>query len=130
MKSKITLVARVLLGLIYFVFGLNGFLNFIPMTPPPMPEAAMDYMKGLMAAGYFMPLLKGAETLGGFMLLSGLAAPIGLLILTPITLHILLFHACMTPGIQNSALPIFMCILHALVALRFWGSYRPLFRRD
>lgn len=129
MKSKITLVARILLGLIYFVFGLNGFLNFIPMTPPPMPEAATQFMTGMMAAPYFMPVLKGAEALGGFLLLTGFAAPVGLLILAPITLQIVLFHGVMTPGVSNIVLPAAMVVLHGLAAWRYWGLYRPLFRR-
>ncbi len=50
------LTARVLLGLLYFVFGLNGFLGSIPV--PPMPEAAGALMGGLSTMGYFFPLLQ------------------------------------------------------------------------
>lgn len=129
MKSKVTLVARVILGLIYFVFGLNHFVGFMPMTPPPMPEAATEYMKGMMAAGYFMPLLKGTETIGGFLLLIGYAAPLALVVLAPITLHIVLFHGCLTPGVQNIVMPIIMAVAHIVAAVRYWPTYRQLFKK-
>ena len=95
-----------------------------------MPEAASNFMQGMMAAPYFFPVLKATETLGGFLLLSGIAAPVGLLILTPITLHILLFHGLLTPGLENLILPLVMCVLHALSTLRFWAVYAPLFKKD
>jgi len=129
MKSKITLISRVFLGLIYFVFGLNFFVEFIPMTPPPMPEAATTYMQGMMAATYFMPLLKATETIGGVLLLLGFAAPLALVVLAPITLHIVLFHGCLTPGVQNIVIPAIMAVLHVIAATRYWGIYRPLFRK-
>lgn len=129
MKSKIPFAARMLLGLIYFVFGLNGFLNFIPMTPPPMPEAATAFMSGMMGTGYFFPVLKGTEVLGGLMLLSGIAAPLGLVLLAPVTVHIFLYHAFMTPGLENLPMPVAMVILHAVAAMAYWRLYRPLFSK-
>ncbi len=127
MKSKISLIARLILGLIYFVFGLNGFFNFLPVTPPPMPEAATAYFTGLMGTGYFMPLLKATETLGGLSLVSGIGAPVALVILAPITLHILLFHAFFTPELQNLLMPVLMTLFHLLAATTYWHLYRPLF---
>lgn len=126
MKNKMMFGSRLLLGLMYFVFGLNGFLNFIP-APPTMPEGAMAFMKGMMAAPYFMPLLKGTEVIGGFLLLSGFAAPLALVILAPITLQILFFHFFLTPGLQNSAMPLVMVALHVAAAMAYWPLYRPLF---
>ena len=61
MKNKIHLALRIFLGLIYFVFGLNGFLNFIPV--PPMPEAMTTFMGAMLNTGYFFPLLKGTEVI-------------------------------------------------------------------
>lgn len=127
MLSKVTVGTRVLLGLIYFVFGLNGFLNFIPV--PPMPENIVSFMTALMNTGYFMPVLKGTEVIGGAMLLTGIGAPLALVILAPITIQIFLFHAVMTPGIQNLVMPILMIILHAATASKYWHLYRGLFSR-
>jgi putative oxidoreductase len=124
----VTLGARVLLGLIYFVFGLNGFLNFIPV--PPMPETVAHFMGALANTGYFFPVLKATETICGLLLLTGIFAPVALVVLAPITLQIFLFHLFMTPEPQNSVLPVVMIILHVLAMLRYKNVYRPLFRRD
>lgn len=127
MQNKVFFAAKILLGLIYFVFGLNGFLNFIPV--PPMEEPVLSFMTALINTGYFLPVLKGTEVIGGAMLLTGIAAPVALVILAPITIQIFLFHAVMTPGIQNLIMPIVMIVLHVAAAMKFWHLYRGLFSR-
>ena len=127
MQNKLYLAARILLGLIYFVFGLNGFLNFIPV--PPMEEPVLSFMTALMNTGYFFPVLKGTEVICGAMLLTGIAAPLSLVILAPITIQIFLFHAVMTPGISNLVMPIVMIVLHLGAAMKYWHLYRGLFSR-
>ena len=129
MKTKILISSRLVLGLIYFVFGLNGFLHFLPMKFPPMSDVAMAYVKGLMGVGYFMPVLSGTQVVGGFLLLVGFAAPLGLVILAPVTVQILLFHFYLTPGWQNLVLPGVMAVLHLTAITAYWGIYRPLFSR-
>ena len=62
MRSKAVIVARVLLGLVFFVFGLNGFLHWFPL--PTMKGAAAEFMDGFVASGYF-PLLFGTYTITG-----------------------------------------------------------------
>ena len=69
MKNKTAKVALILLGLIYFIFGLNGLHPFLPMTPPPMSTQASGFMTGMMGTGYFFPVLKMTETVGGLLLL-------------------------------------------------------------
>ena len=127
MKTKISTGARLLLGLIYFVFGLNGFLNFIP--PQPLPETAMGYLGGLASSGYFIPVLSATQTFSGLLLLSGFAAPVALVILAPITLQIFLFHAFLTPGLQNLVIPLLLLALHFTAASAYWRIYRPLFSK-
>jgi uncharacterized membrane protein YphA (DoxX/SURF4 family) len=122
------MVSRILLGLIYTVFGLNGFLQFLPI--PPMPEAAQTFMMGLASSGYFFPVLKGTEVLGGLMLLGGVAAPVALVVLAPITLQIFLFHAVLTPGFENLLMPLYMILLHGVSASGYWDRYAPLFRKS
>ncbi|XGC80629.1 DoxX family membrane protein [Bdellovibrio bacteriovorus] len=129
MKNKLPLIARILLGLIYFVFGLNGFLNFIP-APATMPEATVAFFNGMMSTGYFFPVLKATETIGGLLLLSGFAAPLALVILAPITIHIALFHGILTPGLENFVMPLLMIILHVAAAMAYWPMYKPLFNRQ
>lgn len=88
--------ARVLLGLIFFVFGLNGFLHFIPQ-PPPEGEAAA-FLGALFAAGYMFPVIKGVEVLAGLALLGNRFVPLALTVLAPITVNIALFHLFLAPA--------------------------------
>lgn len=124
---KIQTIARYLLGLIFFVFGLNGFLQFLPQ--PPLPESAMAFMGGLASTGYFFPVLKATEVIAGVLLLSGFAAPLALVILAPISIQIFLFHAILTPGLANLVLPLAIVALHVTAATAYWGIYRPLFNK-
>jgi putative oxidoreductase len=123
--QKASTVSRYLLGLIYFVFGLNGFLQFLPM--PPLPESAMSFMGGLAGSGYFFPFLKGTEVVMGALLLAGFAVPLAYIVLAPITINILLFHFILTPGLQNSVLPIFMVILSLVGAYNYKDLFIQLF---
>ena len=127
MRAKIPTGARLLLGLIYFVFGLNGLFNFLPS--PPMPETAMGFLGGLVSSGYFLPVLAATQTITGFLLLTGFAVPLALIILAPITLQIFLFHMFLTPGLSNLILPLLMGILHITAASAYWRLYRPLFSK-
>ncbi len=132
MIANIQCGARIILGLIYAVFGGMGlamFLGFLQMPQPTMPEAAGAFMKGMMGTGYFFPLLKSTEVVGGILLLTGLAAPFALVVLAPITLHILLFHAYLTPGIENAALPAAMVVLHIIAMTGYTKAYGPLFKK-
>jgi putative oxidoreductase len=91
--AKIQVAARVVLGLIYFVFGLMGLaiaFGLMKMPESSMSPAAMEFMKGIMGSGYFLPFLKITETSCGFLLLIGLWAPLALVILAPITLNIIM----------------------------------------
>lgn len=125
--NKIAFGAQVVLGLIFFVFGLNGFLNFIP-APTGMPDGAMAYLGGLMAAPYFFPVLKATEIVGGLALLVNRFAALALVVLAPIVIQIFLFHAILTPGISNVVLPLVMVILSIIIAYAHRQKYAPLLR--
>jgi putative oxidoreductase len=127
MKTKLPTVARLLLGLIYVVFSVSGLLNLLPQ--PSMSDKAMGFIGGLASSGYFLPVLAATEIIGGLLLLTGVAAPLALLILAPVTLHIFLFHAFLTPGWHNLVLPLCMGVLHLTAASVYWRMYRPLFSR-
>ncbi len=96
MRPKIDMGAQALLGLIFFVFGLNGFFEFMPM--PEMGEKAGSYMGGLAATGYFFPVLKLVEIVTGLLLLTRFFAPLALVVLAPVVVQILLFHVFLEPG--------------------------------
>jgi putative oxidoreductase len=84
-----TIIARVLLGLVFFVFGLNVFLNFIPMPAPPKNQAGA-FMGALFSSGYIYAI-KCFEIAGGFLLLIGRKVPLGLTLLGPVVVNILLY---------------------------------------
>ncbi|MGE0267125.1 MAG: acyltransferase [Candidatus Omnitrophota bacterium] len=133
MARKIQLGARILLGLIYLVFGGMGLamaLGLMTMPEQPaMPPAAMAFMEGMMGTGYFFPLLKITEVIGGLLLLTGLAAPLSLVILAPVTLHIFLYHAFLTPGVNEMVLPAVMGLLQIIAMSGYWKKYKPLFSK-
>lgn len=129
MKPIVPKIARYIIALIFFVFGGAGLFNLFP-PPPNMPEKLQTFMTGIMAAGYFFPLLKGTETLCGLLLLVGVAPALMLVILAPITINIFFTHAFLTPGIENLVLPIFMVICHGVAAVGYWKVYKPLFDKN
>ncbi len=90
-------VARVLLGLVFFVFGLEGFLHFMP-KPTGMPAGAMDFAMAMMKTGYLFQLLKGTETLCGLLLLLNRFVPLALAVLAPIVVNIVAFDLFLAPS--------------------------------
>lgn len=120
MTRILPLVARVLLGLIFFVFGLNGFLHFLPM--PPHPGPADDFGRALAATGYMFPLLKGTEVVAGAALLAGRWVPLALTVLAPIVVNIAAFHIFLTPG--EPAMAILLVFLLAFLAWTYRSSFR------
>ncbi|HEY3404486.1 MAG TPA: hypothetical protein VGK59_13950 [Ohtaekwangia sp.] len=125
-KSVSAIAARIVLGLIYLVFGLNFFLQFLPM-PASSGSVADAFVGGLFQSGYFFPMLKGIEVVLGVFLLVGLFVPLALVILMPISLNILLFHAFLTPG--NTAMGIVILLVHLYLAWAYRDYYKPLFNR-
>ena len=120
MLSKAVTASRILLGLIFVVFGLNGFLHFLPQPPVSGPPAA--FAGALFASGYFFPLLKGTEVASGLLLLSGRYVPLALTVLASVIVNILAFHVFLAPA----GLPLPLVIL-ALELFLAWG-YRSAFR--
>ena len=86
------LIARNLLGLMFVVFGLNGFLHFIPEPPPT--GLALQYFSLLLQAHYMVPVF-ALQILGGLILLSNRYVPLGLVLLGPVIANILLYHILM-----------------------------------
>lgn len=124
MKTGI-LIARLLLGLIFTVFGLNGFLHFLSMPPPPEP--AMAFFGAMAATGYLIPLLFITQIVGGALLLLGLV-PLALVILAGVIVNIVAFHLFLAPG--GLPLAIIVAALAAFLAWAHRDAYSPLFGRS
>ena len=114
----VTLVARLLMGLIFLGSGIAFFFT----TPPPMEGPIADFMKGMMATGYFFYLLKGAEIVCGALLLSGFFVPLALVILAPVVLNIFLVHTFMMP--QGLPMAVLLGVFEIYLAF-FSKEYSP-----
>ena len=91
----LTIIGRILLGLIFVFFGSNGFLHFLPM--PPLPQGVTgEYLHAFFASGYVY-VISGFQVLGGLLLLIGRFVPLGLTILAAIIVNIWTFHLLMAP---------------------------------
>lgn len=95
-----TLVARILVGLPFFLLGLDHFAKVLTMPAPDFPENAMKFITALSASGY-LNVVKALEVVGGAMLLSGRMAPLGLVLATPVAVNIALFDVLLVgqPGL-------------------------------
>jgi uncharacterized membrane protein YphA (DoxX/SURF4 family) len=122
MNSKVVVVARVLLGLIFFVFGLNFFFHFFAM--PPMPGPGGAFAGAMFATGYLFVLLKVFEVACGVLLLAGRFVPLALALLAPIVLNIVCFHAFLAPS--GIALPVVVLVLELFLAWSYREAYRPM----
>ena len=89
---------RVLLGLLFAVFRLNGLLNFLPQPSTPMPPAATAFLGALMATGYMLPLIFTTQVIVGVLLLSNRFVPLALTLLAPFMVNSILFHVFLEPS--------------------------------
>jgi putative oxidoreductase len=89
------LIARILLGLIFLFFGLNGFLNFLHAPMPPGP--AGQYL-ALLGPTFYMKFVCLVQLIGGVLLLSGQFIPLALILLGPVIVNIILFHISLQPA--------------------------------
>jgi putative oxidoreductase len=97
------LISRLLLGLVFFVFGLNGFLQFIPMKEMPT-GLALQFITALMQSHYVL-VVSGTQLLAGFLLLANRYVPFALAILGPVIVNILCYHIFLwTQGIPIAIL--------------------------
>ena len=122
LSTRMPTVGRIVLGLIFSVFGLNGFLGFLPM--PPMPGPAGELLGAFVAAGYMFPLIKGTEVAVGLLLLSGRFVPLALTVLAPVTLNIVAFHLFLAPA--GLIMPLMIVALHVGLAYAYRDAFRGL----
>ena len=115
-------IARYLLGLAFTVFGLNGFLNFIKQ--PPMPAPAAAWMQATPPA--YLHAVFAVQLACGLLLLAGVFVPLALVVIAPVIVNILLFHATMAPG---GLVPgVVAAALWVVVAAGAWPALAPLVR--
>jgi len=117
-------IARILMGLMFFVFGLNGFLHFIPQPKTPMPDGVMALMGGFMKSGYMMPLIFGTQTLVGALLLLNRFVPLALALVAPVIVNIIAFHVFLMPS--TIAPGIVVLVLEVYLVWSYRKVYLPM----
>jgi putative oxidoreductase len=122
MKTTST-VARYLLGIMFTVFGLNGFLNFIHQSPPTNPLALQFF--GAIFASHFAAFFFAGQVIAGLLLVFGFFVPLALTLLAAELYNILAFHLTMAPGSIAPALV--ACVLWILVFLQYRKSFKGIF---
>ena len=120
----VTAIVRILLGLMFLVFGLNGFLNFIP-APKDMPPEILNVIGALMKAGY-MAVVSGAEVLVAVLLLTNRFVPLALALLAPIVVGIITYHVAMQPATIGPGIVVLLMELYLAWAYR--GAFRSMLR--
>ena len=111
----VLLIARLLLGLIFVVLGLNGFLNFLNMGP--MPTGLAGQFIGALFQSHYYFVVAGLQILGGLLLLVNRFVPLALVLLGPVIVNILLYHLFLNPA--GIALALLVTILWFIV---FYGK--------
>ncbi len=120
----VTLIARILLGLIFVIFGLNGFLHFLAM---PLPAGLAGTFLGLLISSHYIFLVAGVQLIAGVLLLINRFVPLALALLAAMLANILTYHATMDP--KGFPLAIFVLILWGILVPRYRSFFEPLFVR-
>jgi hypothetical protein len=119
---RLLAAARIGMGILFFVFGLNGFLNFLPQPKAPMPEAAMAFAGALVKTGYMMQLIALTQLVVGALLLANRFVPLALALIAPFIVNSAAFHLFLEP--TGRPLAVAVSVLEIYLA---WG-YRESFR--
>ena len=120
----ITAIVRFLLGLIFLVFGLNGFLNFMP-APKDLPPDVITVSTALMKGGY-IAVVSATEIIVALLLLANRFVPLALVLLAPIVVGIITFHIAIAPA---TIVPgIVVLVMELYLAWAYRGAFRPMLR--
>jgi len=110
-----TFIARLLLGLICVVFGLNGFLNFLSMGP--MPTGLAGQFLGALVQSHYYWVVAALQIAGGVLLLVNRFVPLALVLLGPVIVNIICYHVFMNP---SGAVP--AAVVTVLWLIVFYGN--------
>ncbi len=123
--KHLPMLARVLLGLIFAVFGVVGLFELGPQ--PEMGEEAGAFMGAIMDTGYLWQVIKVTEIVCGVLLILGIFVPLALVVLAPVVLNILLFHIFLAP--EGVAIGIAAVVLGLYVAHQHRDSFSAVLQR-
>jgi len=121
-ESATAIVARYLLGLLFTVFGLNGFLHFLHQPPPENLLAHQFFVA--VSTSHFASFFYAVEVLGGLLLISGFFVPLALTLLAAVLYNILAFHLTLEPGIAPALVA---CVLWVFVFFQYRENFNGIF---
>jgi len=119
--KTVSAIARYLAGSIFLVFGLNGFLHFIPLPPP---DGVAGQFMGALFASHYLTLIFGVQVIAAVLLLANRFVPLALAILAPVIVNILAFHVLMAPS--GLPLALFVAALWTLIFVDVRTAFAPL----
>ena len=119
----VSTIARYLAGVIFLVFGLNGFLHFIPMPPPG--GIAGQYM-GALYASHYLWVIVAVQAIAGVPLLVNRYVRLAVAVLAPVIVNIICFHALMAPS--GLPLALFVAVLWVLIFVDVRPAFAALFQ--
>jgi hypothetical protein len=119
-------IARVLMGLIFLVMGLNGFLFFLPQ-PTTIPPKGAAFFGAMMATGYLIPFISATQVVVALLLLSNRLVPLALTIIAPVVVNIAMYHLFLSPT-QGVPLAAVVLVLEIYLAWAYWAAFRPMVR--
>ena len=119
----VSVIARYLMGVIFLVFGLNGFLHFIPLPPP---SGVAGQFMGALFVSHYLTFIFGLQVIAAVLLLANRYVPLGLAVLAPVIVNILCFHALMAPS--GLPLAIVVAVLWAVIFVDVRSAFAGLFQ--
>jgi len=125
MKTVIT-ISRIILGFIYLVFGLDYFFHFIPYEPNHTGKVAA-FKAALMSVGYFYPMIKSIQIVGGLSLLINRYTPFFAVVLFPISVNVFLYHTILVPS--GWLMGVLLIVPNLFLGYAYRNYYRGMFVR-
>jgi len=119
----VSAIARYLMGVFFLVFGLNGFLHFIPLPPP---SGVAGQFMGPLFVSHYLTLIFGLQVIAAVLLLANRYVPLALAVLAPVIVNILCFHALMAPS--GLPLAIVVAVLWVLIFVEVRSAFAGLFQ--
>ncbi len=116
-------IARYLAGVIFLVFGLNGFLHFLPL---PLPDGVAGQFMGVLFVSHYLTVIFGVQVIAAALLLTNRFVPLALAVLAPVIVNIICFHALMAPS--GLPLALFVAILWFLIFVDVRPAFAGLFQ--
>jgi uncharacterized membrane protein YphA (DoxX/SURF4 family) len=124
MGRYLPITGRVLMGLLFVVTGVNGFLNFLPQPKTPLPEGAAAFAMALIKTGYLFRLVMATQLVAGVLLLANRFVPLALALIAPVVVNIVAFHLFLAPS--GLPLALVVLVLELYLAWVHRAAFRPM----